>query len=76
MPCLLLASLSFYAWVKYLQKSSKTHKNIIEFHNLTVDESFGQKKFQTLTLVILSIMTLADLYVYKYLPKVVNTYAL
>lgn len=48
MPCLLLASLSFYAWVKYLQKSSKTHKHIIEFHNLTVDESFGQKKISNI----------------------------
>lgn len=72
-------TLSFFAFLRRGEisaKPSKTHKNIIQFHNLTVDESLGQKKSHTLTLRHLSIMTLADLYVYKYLPKVVSTYAL
>lgn len=46
-------TLSFFAFLRIGEisaKSSKTHKNIIQFNKLTVDESFGQKKSLTLTL--------------------------
>lgn len=46
-------TLSFFAILRIEEisaKYSKTHKNIIQFHNHTVDESFGQKKSLTLTL--------------------------
>lgn len=46
-------TLGFFAFLRIGEisaKSSKTHKNIFQFHNLTVDESFGQKKSLTLTL--------------------------
>lgn len=45
---------SFFAFLRIGEisaKSSKTHKNIIQFHNLTVDESLVQKTSLTLTLL-------------------------
>lgn len=46
-------TLSFFAFLRIEEisaKFSKTHKNINQFHNHTVDESFGQKRSLTLTL--------------------------
>lgn len=46
-------TLSFFAFLRIGEISAKfpeTHNTIIQFYNLTVDESFGQKKSLTLTL--------------------------